>query len=96
MRMMVTMKVPPAAGNRAIKDHKLVGIIEKTIAAMQPECCYFMLDNGHRTMRAVFDLKNQHDQISIFEPAMIELDASIELIPVMNGEDLHRGFAAMG
>ena len=96
MRMMVTIRVPVEAGNRAIKDGTLPKIIQQVTERIRPECAYFFIENGRRTMRAVFDLKQTHDMVPAFEPALIGLQADIELIPVMTAEELGAGFKALG
>ena len=96
MRMMVTIRVPVESGNRAIKDGTLPRIIQGVTERIRPECAYFFIENGRRTMRAVFDLKSQADMVPNFEPALLGLDAELELIPVMTGEELASGFKALG
>lgn len=95
MRMMVTIRVPAAAGNRAITGGSMTGLIEKLMQKTRPECAYFFLENGKRTMRAVFDMKTNIDQVPALEPAIIGLDAEVEIIPVLTAEELHAGFAAI-
>jgi hypothetical protein len=63
---------------------------------IKPECVYFFLEHGKRTMRAVFEMKQASDMMPAFEPAMMGLDAEIELIPCMTADDLKAGFQAMG
>lgn len=69
--------------------------IEDLLGRIKPECVYFFVENGKRTMRAVFDLKQTQDMMPAFEPAIIAMDAEVELIPVMTLEELRAGFAAM-
>jgi hypothetical protein len=96
MRMMVTIRVPVETGNRAIKDGSLPRIIKEVTERIRPECAYFFIESGRRTMRAVFDLKNTNDMVPDFEPALLGLDAELELIPVMTAEELSAGFKALG
>jgi hypothetical protein len=96
MRMMVTIRVPVETGNRTIKDGTLPRVIQEVTERIRPECAYFFVENGRRTMRAVFDLKNANDMVPAFEPALMALNADIELLPVMTGEELGAGFKALG
>jgi hypothetical protein len=96
MRMMVTIRVPVQTGNRAIKDGSLARVIQQVTERIRPECAYFFLENGRRTMRAVFDLKTQGDMVPSLEPALLELDAEVELTPVLTAEELAAGFKALG
>ena len=96
MRMMVTLRVPVETGNRAIKDGSQPKIIQQVTERIRPECAYFYIENGRRTMRAVFDLKQPQDMVPSFEPALLGLDAEMELTAVMTGEELGAGFKALG
>lgn len=96
MRMMVTIRVPVEAGNRAIKDGSLPRIIQQVTERIRPESAYFFVEAGRRTMRAVFDLDQTHQMVPSFEPALLGLEAEIELIPVMTAEELATGFKALG
>jgi hypothetical protein len=95
MRMMVTIRVPAAPGSRALVDGTMAKTIEKVLGKIKPECAYFFLENGKRTMRAVFPMQNNSDTVPFFEPAIMNLDAEVEVIPVMSAEELHAGFAAV-
>ena len=96
MRMMVTVRVPVERGSAAIKDGTLPRVIKGTLERINPECAYFFLENGKRTMRAFFEMKKEADMVPAFEPAMLELNAEIELIPVMVATELEAGFQALG
>jgi hypothetical protein len=95
MRMMVTLRIPVETGTRAIKDGSLPRIVQQITERIRPECAYFMLEGGQRTMRAVFDLKNTSDMVPNFEAAMMGLDAHVELTPVMTADDLAAGMKGM-
>ncbi len=95
MRMMVTARVPVQRGTAAIKDGTLPRVVQATLERIRPESAYFCVENGVRTMRAVFDMKQQQDMVPTFEPMLMELDASIELTPVMTASELELGFQAM-
>jgi hypothetical protein len=92
MRMMVKIQVPTEEGSRAIRDGSMQTLIEDRMAALQPECAYFYLEDGVRTMLAVFDMPATSDMVPLFEPALMELNAKVQLFPVMTREDLQSGF----
>ena len=96
MRMMVTIRIPVETGNRAVKDGTLPKLIAEITERTKPESAYFYLDQGRRTMRAVFDLKEANHMVPSFEPALLGLDAEVELTPVMTGEELAAGFQLKG
>lgn len=91
MRMMMKVSVPVGAGNKAIKE----GIFPKTVMAfvdkMKPETCFFTAEAGKRTAFFVFDLSDPTIIPSIAEPFFMNLDASIDLSPVMNLAEMKAG-----
>ena len=96
MRTMITLRIPVETGNRTIKDGSLPPVIQQTMEKIKPESAYCYLENGRRTLRAVFDLKDANDMVAAFEPVMMALNAELELVPVMTVEELGAGFAKMG
>jgi len=92
MRMMVTVRVPVAKGSETIRNGVMPKVIHRTLERLKPECAYFSLENGRRTMRAVFDMPVQEEMVAAFEPVLMELDAEIDLIPVMTAPELEQGF----
>lgn len=95
MRTLMRVSIPVEAGNRAIQDGTLERAIGGTMERLRPEAAYFYPENGHRTCLMVFDLKSPSDLPTISELFFMELNASVEMYPVMNLEDLKTGLAAM-
>lgn len=95
MRMMVTVRVPVQKGSAAIKDGSLPRLVKSTLERIRPESAYFFLEDGKRTMRAVFDMKSENEMVPVFEPLLMELDAEIDLVAVMIASELEAGFGAM-
>lgn len=95
MRMMVTARLPVVKGSDMIKNGGLPKVVQATLERIKPESAYFYAENGRRTMRVVFDLKAELDMVPCLEPLMMELDADLEVTPVMTIEDLQAGFAAI-
>jgi hypothetical protein len=95
MRTLMIVSIGAEAGNKAISDGSLPKIIEAFLAKYNPESAHFTVNNGDRTMYAVFDMKEASDMPSIAEPFYTQLNAKIELTPVMNGEELKRGLSAL-
>jgi hypothetical protein len=94
MRMMLKVSIPVEAGNKGVKD----GILPKTVGAfvdqMKPEACYFLPDGGKRTALFFFDLKDPSAIPTAVEPFFMSLNASIELTPAMNLDDMKAGVEA--
>jgi len=91
MRTMLKFTAPVKASNAAIKDGSLGKIVEALLERLKPEAAYFGPDSGCRSGFIVFDLKDQSDIPSVLEPLFLGLEASVELTPVMNVDDLKAG-----
>jgi hypothetical protein len=89
------VSIPVEAGNRAIKDGVFERVLGATIERLRPEATYFYPDHGHRTCLMVFDLKSPSDLPTISERFFTELNASVEMYPVMDLEDLKTGLKSM-
>ena len=88
--------MPVEPGNQAIKDGTLAAVIQRTAERWKPEAMYFTTFNGERTAYLVFDLPDSSGIPSFAEPFFSELNAGVELAPVMNGDDLQKGLSQLG
>ena len=95
MRMLLRMRVDTAKGNVAIKDGTLGKTIQNFIEKAKPEAAYFTVDNGQRTGYFVFDMTQSSAMPTLFEEGLMTLGADLQLTPVMNGEELRAGLAAI-
>ena len=93
MRMLMTVKIPTAAGNEAIKNGSLPEIVGKTLAALNAEAAYFTSENGLRTALIFFDMADSSEIPSAAEPFFMALDAQISFKPVMNADEMRAGVA---
>lgn len=91
MRTMLKVTFPVEAGNRSIKDGTLPKTIQSFIQQWRPEASYFYPENGKRAALFFFDLKDPTQIPAAVEPLFMNLDATVELTPVMNAEDLKTG-----
>ena len=96
MRMMLKFSMPAEKGSEAIKSGALQRTIEAMTKALKPEAAYFYPEDGKRTGLMVFDMQGSSQMPGTLEPLFQNLGASIQLTPVMNGEDLQRGFKEAG
>jgi hypothetical protein len=60
---------------------------------LKPEAAYFGPSDGKRSGMLFFDLTERSQIIEIAEPLFSSLNAAVELVPVMNGDDLRKGIA---
>ena len=95
MRMMLRVKVPVEAGNRAIADGSLEVTIGSVMENLKPEAAYFMPDGGQRTALFFFDMTDASDIPPSVERLFQDLNASVELTPAMNLDDLQTGLGKL-
>jgi hypothetical protein len=95
MRTLIRVTIPVQAGNRAIQDGSLPRVVQGALERLRPEAAYFFSENGKRTALLVVDLKDTSDIPSISEPFFSGFDASVELFPVMNSQDLQAGLTKL-
>jgi len=91
MRMMMKVSIPVEAGNKGVKEGTLPKTVIGFVELMKPEGCYFTTEGGKRTAFFFFDLRDPTMIPTIAEPFFMNLDASIELSPAMNLEDMKAG-----
>ena len=91
MRMMMKVSIPVDAGNRGVKEGGLPKTVLGFVEQFKPESCYFTAEAGMRTAFFVFDLKDPTMIPSVAEPFFQNLQASIELSPVMNLDEMKQG-----
>ena len=93
MRMMLRFSLPIDKGNQAFKDGSLRKTLESVMEKLKPEAAYFGPTDGKRGGMMFFDLMDTSQIVEIAEPLFSNLNASIELLPVMNADDLRNGLA---
>jgi hypothetical protein len=91
MRMLMKVSIPVESGNKGVAEGLLPKTITTFVDQMKPEAAYFGLDNGRRTAFFVFDMTDNAMVPSAAEPFFMNLNASIELQPVMSFEDMKSG-----
>ena len=91
MRVMMKVSFPVEAGNKAVKDGTLPKTVMGFVEQMKPEACYFTTDGGKRTGFFFFDLKEAAMLPMAAEPFFMNLNASVDVSPVMNLDDMRAG-----
>lgn len=92
MRMMLKFTLPVEKGNAAFKDGSLGKTVEALMAKLKPEAAYFAPINGNRGGMIFFDLADPSQIVEFAEPLFHNLNAEVEFVPVMNADDLKKGF----
>jgi len=92
----VKITIPVESGSRAVKAGSIGGLIQSAAERWKPEAMYFGTFDGHRTAFMVFDMPDSSDMVPFGEPFFMALDADVEVVPVMNVDDLQKGFGKLG
>ncbi|MFF3623113.1 hypothetical protein [Streptomyces sp. NPDC002467] len=95
MRVMLRAHLDTQAANEGIKSGALMQSITRMMDTLKPEAAYFGPNEGVRSMWAVFDLQDSSQLPKITEDLFLQFNAEVEVGPVMNGDDLRKGIAAM-
>ncbi len=95
MRTFVKVQVPVQRGSKAVTDGSIGKIIGDFMERARPEVAYFGAEGGTRIGYFVLDLKSSAELPPLFEPLFISLDASIEISPVMNADELKQGLSQL-
>jgi hypothetical protein len=80
---MAKITIPVESGSQAVKDGSIGKIIQSAAERWKPEAMYFAAPEGQRTAFIVFDMADSSDLVPFCEPFYQELDADVEIIPVM-------------
>jgi len=93
---MARISMPVESGNQAIKDGTLGAVMQRAAERWKPEAMYFTTFDGQRTAFMVFDLPDASGIPPFAEPFFRGLNASVQLAPAMNGDDLQKGLSQLG
>ena len=93
MRMMLRFTLPVEKGNQAFNDGSLGRTMESVMTKLKPEAAYFAPLDGKRSGMLFFDISEPSQIVEVVEPLFLNLDAAVEIVPVMNAEDLRKGLA---
>ncbi|MEV3870134.1 hypothetical protein [Streptomyces sp. NPDC049906] len=96
MRVMLRATLDTEKGNELLRSGKMPHMIQQTLDHLKPEAAYFLPLGGKRTCLLVVDLADSSDLVPAGEPFFTEMDAEVEVLPVMNAEDLQRGLGKLG
>lgn len=91
MRMLMKVQIPTPAGNDAIREGSLPGVMKNAIESLNAEAVYFTADEGMRTALIFFDMKDSSEIPPAAEPFFLALQAKITMSPVMNLEEMQTG-----
>jgi hypothetical protein len=95
MRVIARISIPVGAGSQGIQSGALPKLMQQTAERWNPEAMYFTTFDGQRTAYIVFDMPDSSSIPAFAEPFFTQLNAAVELAPVMNGDDLQKGLSSL-
>ncbi|MFI6048835.1 hypothetical protein ACIBCO_01955 [Streptomyces violascens] len=96
MRVLLKAIMDTEKTNEVIRNGTMQKSMQAALEALRPEAAYFTAEEGCRTALIFFDLADPSQIPKIAEPFFMDMGAKISFVPVMNGEDLEKGLAALG
>jgi hypothetical protein len=96
MRMMLRFTLPVEKGNAAVSEGSVGRTMESIMGKLKPEAAYFTALDGVRGGMIFFDMIDTSQIPELIEPFFLNLNAKVDLVPVMNGDDLRKGLAKLG
>ncbi|ARZ67164.1 hypothetical protein M1P56_24235 [Streptomyces sp. HU2014] len=95
MRTLLRARMDTRAGNEAIKSGSMPGLIQELMDQLKPEAAYFTALDGGRTCLLVFDMEESSQMPAVAEKLFIDMEAEVEMHPVMNYDDLKKGLSGL-
>lgn len=96
MRVMLQVAMHTEKSNQMVRDGTMGSTIEGILKKLKPEAAYFHPGNGCRGFTLVVDAPDGASLPSLAEPMWLELEATVEAIPVMNAAELAEGLSRLG
>ncbi|MGW5782532.1 hypothetical protein ACWEWK_00895 [Streptomyces sp. NPDC003757] len=91
MRMLLKATMDTETSNDLVRSGRMPELMKKMLDDIKPEAAYFGALGGRRTALLVFDMQENSDMPRVGEPFFTELNAEVEVCPIMNREDLAKG-----
>lgn len=95
MRIMLKAQPDVEKGSKAIQDQTLRQVIQQLSELTNAEAIYVGPENGTRTLHMVFEMDDSSVIPQITEPLYQKLNATVELLPVMNQQELAKSLAKL-
>ncbi|MEU6573352.1 hypothetical protein [Streptomyces sp. NPDC046805] len=92
MRVMFKAMLDTEKANDIVREDQMAELMKSIVDRVKPEAAYFGSLGGRRTVLLFLDLKDSSELPPLAEPFFTQLNAEIEVTPVMNVDDLQQGF----
>ncbi|MET7697082.1 MULTISPECIES: hypothetical protein [unclassified Streptomyces] len=95
MRVLLKATLDPDKANEVLQGGKMPDLLKETMDRIKPEAAYFGPLGGRRTILLVFDMQESSELPPVGEPFFTNLNATVEVCPIMNLEDLQKGLGQL-
>ena len=95
MRCLVQVQIPVEVGNAGLLDGSLLPKIQRYLSDVKPEAVYFSPASGQRTIYIFLNIESSDKLVDIAEPLWLDLQADVDVIPVMNADDFQKAAAGI-
>ncbi|MET9684572.1 DUF3303 family protein [Streptomyces coeruleorubidus] len=95
MRVMLKATLDTEKGNEVIRGGKMPQVMQEAMEKLKPEAAYFGPAGGRRTCFLVFDMQESSQMPPALEPFFTDLNAEVEVFPIMNSDDLQKGLSQL-
>jgi hypothetical protein len=96
MRVLLNVDFETQKSNEVIRAGRMGETLQRSLADLKPEAaCAYPL-NGRRGMTTVIDAPDGATLPSLAEPFWLELNAHVEAVPCMGGDERAEGLSRLG
>ncbi|GAA5211834.1 hypothetical protein [Streptomyces thinghirensis] len=95
MRVLLKATLDTEKSNELVRSGKMTDLMRETLDHIKPEAAYFGVLGGRRTALLVLDMQDSSEMPRLGEPFLMEMNAEVEVCPIMNGEDLAKGLSQL-
>ncbi|MFF8095440.1 hypothetical protein [Streptomyces sp. NPDC016675] len=96
MRVLLKATLDTEKSNELIRSGRMPGMMKEMLDRIGPEAAYFGTLGGRRTALLVLDMQESSQLPPIGEPFLMEMNADVEVCPIMNADDLATGLSRLG
>ncbi len=96
MKYIMKMRMPVEKGNEKIKDPQFGHKMKELLAEIKAEAAYFTTICGERGAYIILNLNDASEIPAVSEPFFLWLNASVDVFPVMEPEDLAKAGPSIG
>ncbi|BCS56019.1 panthothenate synthetase [Geobacter sp. SVR] len=90
MRMLMTVELPTAHFNVAVKDGTAGRKLERILEQLRPEAVYFTEQDGRRSAIMIVNLENPAQIPALAEPWFLTFNAEVRFSIAMTPDELRR------